>query len=60
MKDAAIKGDEIFFDQIISGFNILIQRHLKQVADAVVTVKRKPVPVRGQDKEKIQLLLAWV
>ena len=60
LKDGAVKGDEIFFDQIIAGFNILIHRHLKQIADAVVTVKRKPVAVCCQNKEKIQLLLPWV
>jgi hypothetical protein len=59
LKDGAVKLDEIFLDEIIASLNILIQRHLKQAADSVVTVKGKPVPVCCQDKKKIELLLPW-
>ena len=54
MKEAAVKGDQIFFDQGVAGLKIPIDGHFKQAADRIAAVKGKPVSVARQHKEKVQ------
>jgi hypothetical protein len=60
LKDGAVKVDQIFFYQSVSGLKVLIHGHLQQAADRIVTVKRKPVSVACQHKKKVQEQLVWI
>ena len=45
LEDRAVKGDEIFGDQSVSGLDILIELQFKERADRIVAVKGKPVAI---------------
>jgi len=54
LEDSPVKGDEVLFNQTVSGFNILLQGELQQAADAVIAVEGQPMAIRGQDKQEVQ------
>ena len=54
LEDAAVESDKILLDQLISGFEVVIEANLKERADLVVTVEGQPVTIGDQDQEEIE------
>jgi hypothetical protein len=50
----AVKSDQVFFDEPVSGRQVVVKGEAKQRADFVVAVVRQAVPVRDQDEKDIE------
>ena len=45
LENSAVKGDEIFFYQNVSGFDVVIKAKLKQASDGIIAVKGQPIAI---------------
>jgi len=49
-----VKSDQVPADKLVPGFDILIERKLKQRTDGIIGVIGDAVAVGSQDKEKVE------
>jgi hypothetical protein len=54
LKLPAIKGNEFFLDEPVSGFDVVINGKLQKLADAVVAIEAQSVTVGSQHQKEIQ------
>jgi hypothetical protein len=54
LENSAVKSDQIFVDQPVSGADVLVKIHLQQGANGVVTVKREPISIRGEHQKQVE------
>src|SRR5262249_10790918 len=57
LKAGAVEGDEIFGEQPVARFDVVVEDHLEDGSDAVARIEADAVPVRGEDEEQVQTLL---
>lgn len=53
----AVKSDQVFFDQPVSGYQVVVEGEAKQRTEFVVAVVRQAVSVRRQDEKDIKQTL---
>jgi hypothetical protein len=54
LEDTAVKSDKVLLDQLISGFQVIIEVHLQEGAKSVVTVEGKSVAIRDENEQEIK------
>ena len=54
LEDAAVESDKILLDQLISGFEVVIEAHLQERAKLVVAVEGKAMTIGDQDQKEIE------
>ena len=54
LKKMTVKGDQVFFDEPVSGRQVVVEGEAKQRTDFVVAVVRQAVSVRDQDEKDIE------
>lgn len=54
LKKGAIKGNQVFFYQLVTGNDIVFYRETEQRADLVIVVIGKSLAVGHQHQEKVQ------
>jgi hypothetical protein len=54
LKNGSVKSDQIFFDQTVSGFQILIDAEAKQRANGIAAIKGQAITISGQYQKQIQ------
>jgi hypothetical protein len=60
LEKLSVKGDEIFFQELISGLKVIFHGNPEQRADFVITIEREPIPVSRQDQKEIEEQLLMV
>jgi hypothetical protein len=54
LDEASVESDKVFFDQLVSGFQVVIQAHLQKGTELIVAVKGKTIPVGYDNQKKIE------
>ena len=54
MKNGSVKSDEIFINQAISGFQVLIGVEAKLRTNGITAIKGETVTIRGHNQKQIQ------
>ena len=54
LEDAAVESDKILLDQLISGFEVVIEAQLQERAKLVVAVKGKAMTIGDQNQKEIE------
>jgi hypothetical protein len=54
LEDTTVKSDKVFPDQLIPGFQVVIEAEFKKGAELVVAVERKSLPVGDQYKQEVE------
>jgi hypothetical protein len=54
LEQGSIKSDQIFPDEPISGFDVIVRRKLEQGTNGLIGIEGQTMAVRDQNKEKVQ------
>jgi hypothetical protein len=54
LKEVAVKGNQVFGDEGVTGLDVFIETEVKQGDDPIVAVERNPEAVANQDEEEIE------
>ena len=54
LEESAVKGDEVFLDKGISGFQVLVEGQLQEGADGIIGVKGDPIAIGCQDQKEVE------
>jgi hypothetical protein len=54
LEKLSVEGDEIFFQELISGLKMIFQGNPQERADFIIAIEREPVSVSRQDEEEVE------
>ena len=54
LEEGPIRGDQILFDEAVSGFDVIVNGQLEVGTDRIIGVIGKAIAIRNQDKEDVK------
>jgi len=54
LEDTAVKGEKVLLDQLISGFQVVIEVDLQKGAELIIAVERESMAIGYENKKEIE------